>query len=58
MFMLILRPLRLSLLIIFSAMTALYLMIYMVPGDLVNVLIGPRAAPELRQELIERLGLD
>ena len=58
MFMLILRRLRLSLLIIFLAVTALYLMIHMVPGDPVNVLLGPRATPELRQELIQRLGLD
>jgi peptide/nickel transport system permease protein len=58
MFLLILRRLRLSLLIIFLAVTALYLMIHMVPGDPVNVLLGPRATPELRQELIQRLGLD
>jgi len=58
MLMLILRRLRLSLLIIFLAVTALYLMIHMVPGDPVNVLLGPRATPELRQELIQRLGLD
>lgn len=58
MFMLILRRLQLSLLIIFLAVTALYVMIHMVPGDPINVLLGPRATPELKQELIDRLGLD
>ena len=58
MFMLILRRLRLSLLIIFLAVTALYVMIHMVPGAPINVLLGPRATPELKQELIDRLGLD
>ena len=58
MLMLILRRLQLSLLIIFLAVTALYVMIHMVPGDPVNVLLGPRATPELRQELIDRLRLD
>ncbi len=58
MLMLIFRRLRLAAIIIFLAVSVLYLMIHMVPGDPITVLLGPRATPELRQEITERLSLD
>jgi peptide/nickel transport system permease protein len=33
-------------------------MIHMVPGNPILVLLGPRATPELKQEMTQRLGLD
>ncbi|QPC41735.1 ABC transporter permease [Kaustia mangrovi] len=40
------------------AVSLLFVMIQMVPGDPAAVLLGPRATPELRAELHERMGLD
>ena len=33
-------------------------MIHIIPGDPVSLMLGPRATPELRAELEERMGLD
>jgi peptide/nickel transport system permease protein len=40
------------------AVTLLFVMIQAVPGDPAAVLLGPRATPELRAQLHERMGLD
>jgi peptide/nickel transport system permease protein len=52
------RRLGLSVLILFVAVTAMFLMIRAVPGDPVQILLGPRATPELQARLIEQLALD
>lgn len=52
------RRTGLSLLIVVLAVSLLFGMIHMIPGDPASVLLGPRATPELRAELNERMGLD
>lgn len=58
MFVYFLRRTALGVLIIFVAMTLLYTMIHAVPGDPANVILGPRATPEMKLELQQRMGLD
>lgn len=53
-----LRRLGLSLLIVALAVSLLFGMIHLIPGDPASVILGPRATPELRAELNERMGLD
>ncbi|MCG8635640.1 MAG: ABC transporter permease [Desulfobacterales bacterium] len=48
----------LAVLIVVVAMTLLYGMIHAVPGDPANVILGPRATPEMKLELQQRMGLD
>ena len=48
----------LSLLILFLAVSLLFAMIHMMPGDPASVILGPRASPELKAELSQRMGLD
>lgn len=50
--------LLLSGLILVIAVSLMFVMIHAVPGDPVSVLLGPRATPELRAGLIERMGLN
>ncbi|MDH3629385.1 MAG: ABC transporter permease [Acidobacteriota bacterium] len=52
------RRIGLSLLIVVLAVSLLFGMIHMIPGDPASVLLGPRATPELRAELNQRMGLD
>ena len=52
------RRIFLAVAIVVVAVTLLFLMIHSVPGDPAAVLLGPRATPELRAELHERMGLD
>jgi len=40
------------------AVSLLFGMIHLIPGDPASVMLGPRATPELRAELTERMGLD
>jgi peptide/nickel transport system permease protein len=47
-----------SLLILFIAVSLLFAMIHMMPGDPASVMLGPKASPELKAELNQRLGLD
>jgi peptide/nickel transport system permease protein len=53
-----LKRLGLAALILVVAVTLMFLMIRAVPGDPVSVMLGPRASPELKAALIERMGLD
>ena len=39
-------------------MTMLFSMIYVVPGDPASIALGPRATPEMKAQLIARMGLD
>ena len=52
------RRLSLSALIVVLAVSLLFGMIHMIPGDPASVILGPRATPELRAELNARMGLD
>jgi peptide/nickel transport system permease protein len=52
------KRIALAVLIIFVVMLAMYAMVYLVPGDPASLALGPRATPELKQELIQRMGLD
>ncbi|MCK7592286.1 ABC transporter permease [Pseudomarimonas salicorniae] len=52
------RRLALSALIVVLAVSLLFGMIHLIPGDPASVILGPRATPELRAELNQRMGLD
>ncbi len=47
-----------ALLILVLAVSLLFAMIHMMPGDPANVILGPKASPELKAELNQRMGLD
>jgi peptide/nickel transport system permease protein len=48
----------LALVIIFVVMLGMYAMVFLVPGDPASLALGPRATPELKKLLVERMGLD
>ena len=48
----------LAILIIASAVSTMFVMIHAVPGDPANVMLGPRATPEIKEALRARLHLD
>ncbi len=48
----------LALLILFLAVSLLFAMIHLMPGDPSSVILGPKASPELKAELNQRMGLD
>lgn len=52
------RRLGLSLLILVVVMTAMYAMVFLVPGDPASLALGPRASPELKEALRASMGLD
>jgi peptide/nickel transport system permease protein len=54
----ILHRLAAALLTLAGAILFLFVIIQFVPGDLVGILLGPRATPELRAQFTERMGLD
>jgi peptide/nickel transport system permease protein len=58
MWLYLVKRLGLALAIVAVAVTMLFTMIHMVPGDPASVMLGPRATPELREALRVRLGLD
>ena len=47
-----------SLLVLLLAVSLLFGMIRMVPGDPASVMLGPKATPALKAELAQRMGLD
>jgi len=47
-----------SLLTLWLAVSLLFGMIHMAPGDPASVMLGPKATPELKAELNQRMGLD
>ena len=47
-----------ALLTLVGAILFLFVIIQFVPGDMVSILLGPRATPELRAAFAERMGLD
>ena len=52
------KRILLAVLILFVVMLAMYAMVFLVPGDPASIALGPRATPELKRQLIERMGLD
>ncbi len=48
----------LALFILLLAVSLLFAMIHMMPGDPASVILGPKASPELKAELNQRMGLD
>lgn len=52
------KRIGLGLLILVLVMVAMYAAVFLVPGDPASVALGPRATPELKRLLIERMGLD
>jgi peptide/nickel transport system permease protein len=52
------RRVFLAVAIVIVAVTMLYVMIHSVPGDPASVILGPRATPELKEELRAKMGLD
>ncbi|MCA3560832.1 MAG: ABC transporter permease [Aestuariivirga sp.] len=52
------KRIGLALLIVIVVMLAMYAMVFLVPGDPASLALGPRATPELKQELMRRMGLD
>lgn len=52
------RRTLLALLILFLAISLLFGMIHMMPGEPASVILGPKASPELKAQLAERMGLD
>lgn len=54
----IVKRIGLAAVIVVIAVSLLYGMIHAVPGDPLSIVLGPRATPEMRAALNERLGLD
>ncbi len=52
------KRLGLAVVIVSVAMTLLFSMIYLIPGDPASVALGPRATPEMVAALRARMGLD
>jgi len=58
MWLYLVRRIGLAIAIVAVAVTMLFTMIHMVPGDPATIMLGPRATPELREAIRIRLGLD
>ena len=58
MFIYALKRFSLAALILLVAVTVMFLMIRAVPGDPVQIMLGPRATPELQARLTAELALD
>ena len=54
----ILQRLVAAVLTLAGAIMFLFVIIQFVPGDLLGILLGPRATPQMRAEFAERMGLD
>ena len=54
----IIRRLGLAAVITVLAVTLLFVIIHLIPGDPVSTMLGPKASPELRAALEERMGLN
>ena len=53
-----LKRLGLAAVIISTAMAFLFAMVFLIPGDPASVALGPRATPEMIEDLRQRMGLD
>lgn len=52
------KRIGLAIVILFTVMLAMYAMVFLIPGDPASLALGPRATPELKELLRERMGLD
>lgn len=52
------KRILLGILIVVVAVSLLYTMIHLVPGDPVKTILGPRASPELQAQIHEKMGLN
>ncbi|NDV00200.1 ABC transporter permease [Pseudoroseicyclus tamaricis] len=52
------RRICLALVILLTVMIAMYAMVFLIPGDPASLALGPRATPELKALLVQRMGLD
>jgi ABC-type dipeptide/oligopeptide/nickel transport system permease component len=52
------KRIALGLLILVVVMVAMYAAVFLIPGDPASMALGPRATPELKRLLTERMGLD
>lgn len=52
------QRLGLALLILVIAMTVLFSLVYVIPGDPASIALGPRATPEMKAALAVKMGLD
>jgi peptide/nickel transport system permease protein len=52
------KRIALALVILVVVMSAMFAMVFLIPGDPAAIALGPRATPELRALLAERMGLD
>ncbi|ADQ15472.1 ABC transporter permease [Halanaerobium hydrogeniformans] len=58
MFSLIVRRFLLGIITVLGAMILLFILIQLVPGDPVSIMLGPRASPQLIENIQARMGLD
>jgi len=58
MLLYLLKRICLSVVIVVISVSMLFTMIHLAPGDPVNIILGPRATPELVEELRSQMGLD
>ncbi|MDA3788788.1 MAG: ABC transporter permease [Desulfobacula sp.] len=54
----LIKRLGLAILIVILAVVILYSLIHIIPGNPVNVILGPRATPEMKEILFAKMGLD
>ena len=58
MFSLIVRRFLLGIITVLGAMILLFILIQLVPGDPISIMLGPRASPQLIENIQARMGLD
>lgn len=58
MFLYLVKRVLLGILIVVLAVTLLFCMIHLVPGDPARILLGPRATPEMIETISAQMGLD
>lgn len=58
MFLYFLKRVGLGILIVLLAVTMLFAMIHLIPGDPARIILGPRATPELIAAMSQQMGLD
>jgi peptide/nickel transport system permease protein len=54
----LLRRLAMLVPVLFGVLTAVFLLIHLIPGDPIDVILGEQALPAAREQLKHRLGLD
>ena len=52
------KRILLAMVIMFVVMLGMFAMVFLIPGDPASIALGPRATPELKALLVERMGLD